>query len=66
MMQERGENKHEHALGGFTISPRKIWTYTEKVAELSEELKAQKAKEESTGDATYVEEPQLRFTKSKL
>ena len=44
----------------------KKWTYTPKVDELNEEFKAQKALEESTGEATYVEAPSLRFTKVSL
>jgi hypothetical protein len=53
-------------VGKFTISKLKSWTYTEAVEEKTEELKALKAKEESTGDATYEEKPSLRFTGMKL
>jgi hypothetical protein len=53
-------------VGKFTISKLKSWTYTEAVEEKTEELKALKAKEESTGDATYEEKPSLRFTGLKL
>lgn len=53
-------------VGKFAISKLKSWTYTEAVEEKTEELKALKAKEESTGDATYEEKPSLRFTGMKL
>ena len=53
-------------VGKFTISKLKSWTYTEAVEEKAEELKALKAKEESTGDATYEEKPSLRFTPIRL
>lgn len=53
-------------VGKFTISKLKSWTYTEAVEEKAEELKALKAKEESTGDATYEEKPSLRFTGIKF
>ncbi len=61
-----GVDKIEFALGKFSVSPKKTWTYTEKVTEMTDELKAQKAKEESTGEATFEESPQLRFTAAKL
>lgn len=62
----RGEDKAETAVGKFKIIPLKKWVYTDKVAELEEAYKARKAQEESTGDATYVEEPSLRFSPIKL
>ncbi len=65
-MVEAGEEAIETAVGKFSITRRKTWTYTEKVNELSDKLKATKAKEESTGDATYTEEESLRFTQIKL
>ena len=65
-MVEKGEEKVATAVGSFTISKLKTWTYTDKVAELEEAYKAQKATEEETGDATYVEKPSLRFTQVKL
>jgi DNA-directed RNA polymerase subunit F len=65
-MAERKEEKAETSVGKFTISMLKTWTYTPKVAKLEEEFKAQKAHEESTGDATFVEKPSLRFTQVKL
>lgn len=52
--------------GKFAISNLKTWTYTSKVSELEEEFKAQKAHEQSTGDATYEEKPSLRFVQIKL
>lgn len=65
-MIEKGEEKISTGIGSFTISMLKTWTYTPKVAKLEEEYKAQKAYEESTGDATFVEKPSLRFTGIKL
>lgn len=65
-MIDNGEEKVETAVGKFTVAKRKTWTYTAKVIELADKLKATKAKEESTGDATYTEEESLRFTQIKL
>jgi hypothetical protein len=65
-MVECGEEKISTSVGSFAIAKLKTWTYTDKVAELEEEYKAQKAEEESTGDATFVEKPSLRFTAIKL
>ena len=65
-MLEKGEEKVETAVGSFKKATLKKWTYTDKVTELNEEFKAQKAKEESNGDATFVEQPSLRFTPVKL
>ena len=65
-MVERDEAKADTAVGTFTVAKLKTWTYTDRVAKLEEEFKAQKAQEESTGDATYVEKPSLRFNQIKL
>lgn len=65
-MVEDGQEKIETSVGSFKKATLKKWTYTDKVAELQEEFKAQKAKEESNGDASYVEQPSLRFTPIKL
>jgi len=54
------------AVGKFTISNLKTWKYTGKVSELEESFKAQKAMEQSTGDATYEEKPSLKFTSIKF
>lgn len=61
-----GAEKIETSVGKFTISKLKTWTYPEKVVALGEKFKAEKAKAESTGEATYVESPSLRFTAVKL
>lgn len=63
---EQGVTKLETGVGTFSRGVRKVWTYTEKVTELNEQLKAQKALEESTGEAQLEEVDQLRFTKIKL
>jgi hypothetical protein len=65
-MVEKGEEKVETAMGSFKKATLKKWTYTDKVAELEEDFKARKALEQSTGDATYIEQPSLRFTPIKL
>ena len=56
----------ETSVGKFTVSALKSWKYTPAVEEKAEELKALKATEESTGDATYEEKPSLRFTPVKF
>ncbi len=61
-----GVDKIEFALGKFSVTPLKRWKYSDKVTEMTEELKARKAKEESTGEASYDETPSLRFTSNKL
>ena len=61
-MVEEGQEKVETAMGSFKKATLKKWTYTDKVAELEEDFKARKALEQSTGDATFVEQPSLRFT----
>ncbi len=77
MMVEAGEEKVETGLGSFSVFPKKTWTYPDAIVALEAEvkheiekatdtLKAAKAKAESTGDATYEETPQLRFTPVKL
>lgn len=65
-MISKDESKIKTAVGDFTIAILKTWTYTSKVSELEEEYKARKAKEESTGDAKFVEKPSLRFIQIKL
>jgi len=52
--------------GTFTVSNLKTWKYTPKVAALEETFKAQKAIEQSTGDATFEEKPSLRYVTAKL
>lgn len=65
-MVENGLEKMETSMGSFKKATLKRWTYSDKVTELNEEFKAQKAKEESNGDATFVEQPSLRFIPVKL
>ena len=60
-MIEGGIDKVKTEFGGFTIVNRKTWTYSEKVAELSEEVKAQKKKEEEDGTAKAEEKKSLLF-----
>lgn len=65
-MIEQGLEKIETAVGKFSISKRKVWSYPEKIKELEDEFKSAKALAESTGEATYEEVDQMRFTISKL
>ncbi len=65
-MVESGEEAIETAVGKFSVTKLKTWTYPEKVIEIGEKFKAAKAKAESTGDATYIEKESLRFTQIKL
>jgi len=61
-----GLDKLETPYGKFSVTPLKSWTYPETVLAIGEEFKAAKAKAESTGEATYVEKPSLRFTEVKI
>lgn len=63
---ESGEKTVDTAVGKFTVASVKSWTYTDKVTGLEEAFKAQKALEQSTGDATFEEKPSLRFSELKL
>jgi hypothetical protein len=65
-MVSKGEEKVSTPVGNFTIAKVKSWTYSEKVTELEEEYRAQKAREESTGEAEFVEKPSLRFIQIRL
>lgn len=76
-MAGRGVETEKHSLGQFTIAKLKRWTYPKKVVEfekelkaeisdLTDQIKAEKAKAESTGEATYEEQESLRFTSVKL
>ncbi len=66
MMVDQGVEKLDTGLGKFSVTMLKKWSYSEKVEEMADQLKAQKAKEESTGEASYEETPSLRFTAIKL
>ena len=65
-MVASGEEKVATSVGSFAIAKLKTWTYTDEVEKAEEEFKALKAAEESTGEATFVEKPSLRFTGIKL
>lgn len=65
-MISKGEKKVETSVGSFSVNPLKKWTYPERIIKMEEDFKAEKAKTQSTGEATYVEEPSLRFTILKL
>ena len=65
-MIEQGAEKVDTAVGKFSITRMKKWTYPEAVTDLEEKVKVQKALAQSTGDATYTESETLRFSKIKL
>lgn len=65
-MVSKDEKKIETPFGSFSVSKLKKWEYTDKVSELEEKYKAQKALEESTGQAKFTETPSLRFSQVKL
>ena len=77
MMMEQGVKKVETAVGKFSLSPKKSWTYPdhvtslesttkEEITILNERIKEAKAKAESTLEATFEESESLRFTSAKL
>ena len=61
-MVNSGEEKIQTSVGKFSISKLKSWTYSDKVTDLEEKYKAEKAHEEMAGIATFEEKPSLRFT----
>ncbi|MCK5017879.1 MAG: hypothetical protein KAS32_12520 [Candidatus Peribacteraceae bacterium] len=63
---QSGENSVTIAVGQFTLANLKTWTYTPKCKEMEEQFKAQKAMEQSTGDATFEEKSSLRFSAVKF
>jgi len=65
-MVESGETKKETAMGSFSVSKLKKWSYPEHVNELEENFKVAKAKAESSNEATFTEKESLRFTSIKL
>jgi len=66
MMVDKGQKKIETAVGSFSVSMLKKWSYPDKVKEIGEKFKEAKAKAESTGEATFEEQPSLRFNAIKL
>lgn len=66
MMEAEKLEKVETSLGKFAITNLKKWSYSDVVEKMADDLKARKAKEESTGEATFDEVPSLRFTSAKL
>lgn len=65
-MVEKDQKTIKTAVGSFSVSQRKSWEYTKNVEEAKEKLDALKAKEESCGDATFIETPSLMFRTIKL
>jgi len=65
-MLKESSKKVETSVGSFSINQLKKWEYPQEVLKIGEDFKAAKAKAESTGEATYKEQPSLRFTIIKL
>lgn len=76
-MVEQGQKKVETSLGSFNVSQTKKWTYPERISvleesvneqikELKDQVGSEKAKAESTNEATCEEVPSLRFVSTKL
>jgi hypothetical protein len=65
-MAEQGVSKIETLVGKFSLGTRKVWSYPERIKELEQEFKKEKALSESTGEAICEEVEQLRFTQAKL
>ena len=76
-MMARGDKNADTAVGKFTVAELKNWTYSptfektsskikDSIAELNDEIKALKAREEEDGIATCEIKPSLRFTPVKL
>lgn len=65
-MVATGVDKIATSVGSFSVSKLKSWTYTPATVQMLEDIKAVKATEESTGEATFEEKPSLRFTQIKL
>ena len=63
---EDGVEKAQTSVGSFSITRLKTWTYTPATLQMLEDIKAVKATEESTGEATFEEKPSLRFVQIKL
>ena len=64
-MLSRETDSVETEQGKFSFRNLKKWKYSEKVAELEEDVKVQKAKEEENGEATCTESKSLAFTSRK-
>jgi len=65
-MVTKGIRKQDTAVGSFSVSKLKKWTYPERIKKMEEDFKAEKAKTQSTGEATFEEADSLRFTMIKL
>ena len=65
-LRESGESTKQTSVGKFTVCKRKSWIYPQSIVELNETLKEEKAKAESTGEATYEEKDSLLFTPINL
>ena len=61
-----GVSKVATSVGSFSVTNLKTWTYSLATVQMLEDIKAVKASEESTGEATFEEKPSLRFTMLKL
>lgn len=65
-MVDSSQEKIDTSVGSFSITRMKKWSYPDKVLAIGEKFKAEKAKAESTGEATFTESETLRFNSLKL
>lgn len=65
-MASQGMKKIETSVGNFSISKRKKFTYPQRITDMEEEVKAEKALAESTGEAVFEEVDSMRFVSTKL
>ena len=65
-MVAREVKKEVFSMGSFSVNPLKKWTFPQNIIDLEEKFKTAKEKAKSTGDATFVESPSLKFTPIKL
>ena len=65
-MIRKKEEKIETDMGSFTVTKLKTWKYPRSIEVLKENFEAEKARAQSTGDATFTEKESLRFTNIKF
>lgn len=65
-MKTRGIEKEETALGKFSFKNMTSWEYPERIIKAEEDVNAEKAKAQSTGEATATISQVLTFTKVKF
>lgn len=60
------DNIVEAEWGMFSLVPKRKYTYTEATKEAEKALKARKADEEATGEATYTVNPYVLFKAANI